>query len=342
MPARADPMAGMLKDEAEIIVRSGNGGAGAATFYREKFIPEGGPDGGDGGTGGDVIFVASPHLNTLSLFNRRRHWKAKHGDPGKGSKCFGKDGEDLIVKVPCGTIIRLADTGEIIADLTEIDQKVTVAAGGKGGKGNVRFKSSTNQTPRQFGPGEPGIEMKLKLDLKLIADVGIIGFPNAGKSTLLSRLSKARPKIAPYPFTTLEPQLGVIERVDRTLVLADIPGLIEGAAEGVGLGHTFLRHVERCPMLVHLVDGSDGDVDELARRIAVLNEELRRFSPLLAGKSQLVVINKADTRDDLAEVAAGLAKRLKQEVRLISGVSGEGLPELENRLLELVPATKET
>jgi GTP-binding protein len=242
--------------------------------------------------------------------------------------------------VPCGTIIRLTESGEIIADLTEDGQRVTVAAGGKGGKGNARFKSSTNQTPRQFGQGGTSTELKLKLELKLIADVGIIGFPNAGKSTLLSRLSKARPKVAPYPFTTLEPQLGVIERVDRTLVLADIPGLIEGAAEGKGLGHQFLRHVERCAMLLHLVDGSEGGIDELAARIGVLNAELRRFSEMLADKPQLIVLNKLDVRDDLASLAAGLSTRLGQEVRVISGVSGEGLQDLENRLLQLVSEAK--
>ncbi len=303
-------------------------------------MPEGGPDGGDGGEGGDVVFLASSHLNTLSAFMRRRVWKAQPGQRGGGKLCSGLSGEDLVIEVPCGTIIRLAESGEIIADLTDPGQRVTVAAGGKGGKGNARFKSSTNQTPRQFGQGGASTELSLKLDLKLIADVGIIGFPNAGKSTLLSRLSKARPKVAAYPFTTLEPQLGVIERVDRTLVLADIPGLIEGAAEGKGLGHQFLRHVERCPMLVHLVDGSEGGVDELASRIAVLNAELRRFSEMLADKQQLIVLNKADARDDLDQVAAGLTKRLKQEVRVISGVSGQGLEDLENRLLQLVSEAK--
>ncbi len=331
----------MLLDEVEIIVRSGNGGDGASTFYREKFIAEGGPDGGDGGTGGDVIFVANTHLNTLRAFARKKHWKAEHGQMGRGRQCFGSDGEDLEIKVPCGTIIRLVDTGEVIADLTEPDQRVTVAAGGKGGKGNVKFKSPTNQTPRQFGPGVRGIELKLKLELKLIADVGIIGYPNAGKSTLLSRLSKARPKIAAYPFTTLEPQLGVIERVDRTLVLADIPGLIEGAAEGRGLGHQFLRHVERCPLLVHLVDGSEGDAEEIAKKIKVLNAELKRFAEGLAAKPQLIVLNKADARLDLDDVAKVLAKLLKQEVLTISGVSGQGLPALENRLLQLVDKHRE-
>lgn len=326
----------MLRDEAEILVRSGAGGPGAVSFYREKFVPEGGPDGGDGGEGGDVIFVATPHMNTLSPFIRRRHWKAENGFKGTGKMCSGRDGEDLLVKVPCGTVIRLINTGEIIADLTEPDQQVTIAAGGRGGKGNARFRSSTNQTPRQSTPGEASTELNLKLDLKLIADIGIIGFPNAGKSTLLSRLSKARPKIAAYPFTTLEPQLGVIDRGDESVVLADIPGLIEGAAEGKGLGHQFLRHVERCAMLLHLVDGSEGDDVILAERITVLNRELARFSDLLATKPQLVVLNKADTREDLDAVAQALAAQLKVEVLVISGVSGRGLRELEDRLLRAV------
>jgi GTP-binding protein len=250
--------------------------------------------------------------------------------------CFGRSGEDLLLKVPCGTVIRLAETEEIIADMTQPGQRAVLAAGGKGGKGNVHWKSSTHQTPREYGPGEPGVTLNLKLELKLIADVGIIGFPNAGKSTLLSRLSKARPKIAPYPFTTLDPQLGVIERTDRSIILADIPGLIEGASDGKGLGHQFLRHVERCPILLHLVDGSEGDAAAMADKIGVLNRELERFSPDLATKQQLIVLNKTDTRQDLPEVATQLASLLKQEVMTLSGVSGEGLQELENRLLQVV------
>lgn len=327
----------MLKDEALITIRSGDGGNGALSFCREKYRPEGGPDGGDGGKGGAVVFEASPHMNTLLVFNRRRHWKAPHGDPGGGDLCSGKSGEDLIIQVPCGTVIRHAETQEILADLTTAGQQVTVAAGGKGGKGNARFKSSVNQTPRQTTPGQPGIELPLALELKLIADVGLLGFPNAGKSTLLSRLSKARPKIAPYPFTTLEPQLGVIERDDRTLVIADIPGLIEGAAEGKGLGLRFLRHVERCTVLVHLVDGSEGGVPELSKRIAVLNRELERFSPDLAAKPQVVVLNKLDTRADLPAVAKRLARKLKVPVLAISGVSGQGMQEVADHLLQMIP-----
>ena len=327
----------MLRDEAEIVIRSGDGGNGAVSFLREKYMPEGGPDGGDGGAGGDVILEATQHMNTLMAFHRRRHWRAEHGKPGIGGNCTGKSGEDIVVLVPCGTIVKLKESGEILADLTRHGQQVIVATGGRGGRGNSRFKSSTNQAPKQSTPGTRGKELELALELKLIADVGIIGFPNAGKSTLLSRLSHARPKIAPYPFTTLEPQLGVIERDDRTLVLADIPGLIEGAADGKGLGLQFLRHVDRCPVLLHLVDGSEGTMVEIKKRLAVLNRELKRFSPELAEKPQIVVLNKIDARPDLDDLAKKLAKSLKSEVLCISGVSGQGINELANRLLQLVP-----
>jgi GTP-binding protein len=326
----------MLKDEAIISVRAGNGGDGAMSFRREKYVPEGGPDGGDGGLGGDVVLEASPHTNTLLVFNRRRHWRAEHGERGGGDHCSGKSGADLVIIVPCGTIVRNLATDEILADLVEPGQRVIVAAGGVGGKGNARFKSSVNQAPRTITPGKPGAALDLKLELKLIADVGIIGYPNAGKSTLLSRLSKARPKVAAYPFTTLEPQLGVIERDDRVLVLADIPGLIEGAAEGKGLGHQFLKHVERCPVLIHLVDGSEGTVAQIAKKIKVLNAELQRFSPDLAAKSQLVVLNKADTRQDLGALAAKLAVKMGCEVLVISGVSGQGIPQLADVLFDRI------
>ena len=324
----------MLRDEVDITVRSGNGGDGAVTFLREKFRPEGGPDGGDGGRGGDVVMVANPHMNTLGHLVRKPRWRAEDGVKGMGGNCFGRSGEDLLVEVPCGTIVRIIETQEIIADLTTPGQRVVIVAGGKG---NVHFKSSVNQTPRQFTPGVLGQKLLLHLELKLIADVGIVGFPNAGKSTLLSRLSMARPKIAPYPFTTLEPQLGVIERPDRTLVLADIPGLIEGAADGKGLGHQFLRHVERCALLLHLVDGSEGDAEELAGRVRVLNAELTRFSPELAARKQIVVLNKLDTRPELPELAPAVAALLGCEVRCISGVSGQGIKDLENHLLVVVP-----
>jgi GTP-binding protein len=328
----------MLYDEAVIQVRSGDGGNGCVSFRREAYAPKGGPDGGDGGRGGDVVLVGSQHLNTLTRYTRQRHWKAQSGEQGGARQCSGKGGQDVVLELPLGTLVRHAETGEILADVTQADQRIVLAAGGKGGKGNIHFKSPINQVPRQSTPGEPGIVLPLKLELKMIADIGIIGFPNAGKSTLLSRLSAARPKIGPYPFTTLDPQLGVIERNDRTVILADIPGLIEGAAEGAGLGHRFLRHVERCHLLLHLVDGSEGDVDALAERVRILDGELARFSPHLAVKPQLVALNKVDVRPDLGELVAPLAERLGREVRLLSGVSGMGLKELEDELLRRTDA----
>jgi GTPase len=324
-----------MQDEVVLRVRSGNGGPGCVSFRREKYIAEGGPDGGDGGAGGDVILLGTRHRNTLGLYAHRRHWKAQNGQPGMPRCCFGKDGKDVVLELPLGTLVHLTATGELIADITTHGQKVVVAVGGKGGWGNVHFKKSTNQVPRQSGPGYPGQELELRLSLKLIADVGIIGFPNAGKSTLLSRLSAARPKIAPYPFTTLEPQLGVIEREDRQVVLADIPGLIEGAAEGLGLGHKFLRHIERCALLLHLVDGSEGDAEAIVGRIRVLDAELARFSQHLAGKPQLIVLNKRDARPDLPELVPAVAAATGREVLTLSGVSGEGLAELTGRLLQL-------
>ena len=328
----------MFLDEAEIVVRSGNGGPGKVSFLREKFMPEGGPDGGDGGRGGDVVLEASQHYNTLGIFNRRKRWKAAEGASGAGGNCSGKSGDHLVIPVPCGTLVKLSETGEILADLTDHKQRVVVAAGGRGGRGNSRFKTSTNQTPRTATPGEQGTELRLKLELKLIAEVGIIGFPNAGKSTLISRLTKANPKVAPYPFTTLNPGLGVIERSDRTMVLADIPGLIEGAAEGKGLGHQFLRHVERCEILLHLVDGSEGDARALSRKIAVIDAELAKFSPILATKPQVVVLNKADARPGLAKIAETLSRQRGAEVLVISAVSGVGVTALGDRLMTLVPA----
>ncbi|MFW5750886.1 MAG: GTPase ObgE [Planctomycetota bacterium] len=356
----------MLHDEADIEVRSGDGGAGCVSFRREKYIPEGGPDGGDGGRGGDVVLLADDRQSGLGAFVRKHKWRARNGQPGMGRKRSGARGEDAVLRVPVGTLVRHGETEALIADLDHDGARVVVAAGGKGGWGNTRYKTATNQAPRQHGHGEQGVGLPLHLELKLIADVGLIGFPNAGKSTLLSRLSRARPKVAAYPFTTLEPQLGVIERPDRAILLADIPGLVAGAAEGVGLGHTFLRHVERCALLVHLVDGTEGSAQELFERIRVLDAELCRFSAVLAAKRQLVVLNKGDTRADLDQVAQELSAALAGAlmcspapvadrpdpvdaravdaravflpgVAAISGVSGQGVEQLANRLLALVP-----
>ncbi|MGC9007319.1 MAG: GTPase ObgE, partial [Sulfurihydrogenibium sp.] len=282
-----------------IYVKAGDGGNGCVAFHREKFVPMGGPSGGDGGKGGDVIIVADSHLQTLMDFKYKRHYKAERGQHGQGGNKKGKDGEDLIIKVPVGTVIKDAETGEILADLVEEGQSFVVAKGGRGGRGNAAFKSATNQTPLTAEPGEKGEERWIELELKLLADVGIIGFPNAGKSTLISILSKARPKIADYPFTTLTPVLGVLQLdVNDFLVLADIPGLIEGASEGLGLGHEFLRHIERTKFLIHLIDVSDFRERDPIEAFNIINKELENYSPELIKKPQIVVANKIDALSD--------------------------------------------
>ncbi|MGC8869036.1 MAG: GTPase ObgE [Sulfurihydrogenibium sp.] len=289
----------MFIDKAKIYVKAGDGGNGCVAFHREKFVPMGGPSGGDGGKGGDVIIVADSHLQTLMDFKYKRHYKAERGQHGQGGNKKGKDGEDLIIKVPVGTVIKDAETGEILADLVEEGQSFVVAKGGRGGRGNAAFKSATNQTPLTAEPGEKGEERWIELELKLLADVGIIGFPNAGKSTLISILSKARPKIADYPFTTLTPVLGVLQLdVNDFLVLADIPGLIEGASEGLGLGHEFLRHIERTKFLIHLIDVSDFRERDPIEAFNIINKELENYSPELIKKPQIVVANKIDALSD--------------------------------------------
>ncbi|PMP64213.1 MAG: GTPase ObgE [Sulfurihydrogenibium sp.] len=289
----------MFIDKAKIYVKAGDGGNGCVAFHREKFVPMGGPSGGDGGKGGDVIIVADSHLQTLMDFKYKRHYKVERGQHGQGGNKKGKDGEDLIIKVPVGTVIKDAETGEILADLVEEGQSFVVAKGGKGGRGNAAFKSATNQSPLTAEPGEKGEERWIELELKLLADVGIIGFPNAGKSTLISILSKARPKIADYPFTTLTPVLGVLQLdVNDFLVLADIPGLIEGASEGLGLGHEFLRHIERTKFLIHLIDVSDFRERDPIEAFNIINKELENYSPELIKKPQIVVANKIDALSD--------------------------------------------
>ena len=289
----------MFIDKAKIYVKGGDGGNGCVAFLREKFVPFGGPAGGDGGKGGDVILVADSHLQTLMDFKYKRHYKAERGQHGQGGNKKGKDGEDLIIKVPVGTVVKDAETGEILADLVKEGQSVVVAKGGKGGRGNAAFKSATNQTPMIAEKGEKGEERWIELELKLLADVGIIGFPNAGKSTLISTLSKARPKIADYPFTTLTPVLGVLQLdVNDYIVLADIPGLIEGASEGLGLGHEFLRHIERTKFLIHLIDVSDFRERDPIEAFNIINKELEKYSPDLIKKPQIVVANKIDALTD--------------------------------------------
>ncbi|MCB8981910.1 MAG: GTPase ObgE [Ardenticatenaceae bacterium] len=288
----------MFFDQAKIYIRSGNGGDGMISFRREKHVPYGGPDGGDGGDGGDIIFAGNRHLNSLMRFNRQAHFKAEHGTHGSKQNRSGKRGETLRIEVPSGTVIRDAETGAVLADITSEDQEITVLQGGKGGRGNSHFASSVNQAPRIAERGEPGAELWVTLELKLIADVGIVGVPNAGKSTLLSVISGASPKIANYPFTTLQPNLGVVELDDfETFVVADIPGLIEGAASGVGLGHDFLRHVERTRVLIHLLDGS---ASEPLVDWAMINQELAMYDIAMEERPQLVVLNKMDLPDAVA------------------------------------------
>ena len=293
----------MFVDEAHIHVKAGDGGNGCVSFRREKYIPKGGPDGGDGGNGGSIIFVADPSKNTLMDFAGKHHWKAPRGQDGMGKKMAGVNGEDLIVPVPPGTLIYDEEQDMILlADLETPGRPITIARGGRGGRGNWHFRSPTNQTPRYAEPGTLGQERMLKLELKLIADVGLVGMPNAGKSTLLSVVSAARPKIAAYPFTTLDPQLGIAALSgDRRIVVADIPGLIEGAHAGAGLGHDFLRHIERTKVIVHLLDLFPADGSDPAENYRKIRAELEAFSPALANKEEIIAVNKLDlATDDLA------------------------------------------
>lgn len=300
-------------DEAIINVNAGNGGNGCASFRREKFIPFGGPDGGDGGHGGSIFLQADENINTLADFRYTRSFKAERGHDGMGSQCTGKSGDDLIIKVPLGTMIYDADTDEFIADLTAHQQKLCVAQGGRGGLGNVHFKSSTNRAPRQCTRGIPGEQRSLRLELKVLADVGLLGLPNAGKSTFIRAISQARPKVADYPFTTLHPNLGVV-RVDmnRSFVVADIPGLIEGAAEGAGLGIQFLKHLARTRILLHLVDIAPYDNSDPVEAIQVIEQELAKYSPELAAKERWLVFNKIDLleKDELEQQCADVIKKL--------------------------------
>jgi GTP-binding protein len=316
-------------DRARIHVKAGDGGNGVVAFRREKFVPKGGPDGGDGGRGGDVIFVADPGLVTLLDFRYRQHIRAGRGRHGEGSNRHGRDGEDVVVPVPVGTVLRDGATGELIADLIESGQRVAAARGGRGGRGNAHFATPTHRVPREAERGSAGEERWIEVELRLIADVGLVGVPNAGKSTLLSRVSAARPKIAEYPFTTTQPVLGVVRVPDgRSVVMADIPGLIEGAHAGAGLGHDFLRHISRTRVLIHVVDLSP-ERDPLAD-LAAVNEELRRYDPVLLQRPILVALNKIDlpeARRRVPEVGARVAA-LGLESWPISGATGEGLPEL--------------
>lgn len=322
-------------DQAKIYLKSGDGGNGCCAFRREKYIEFGGPNGGNGGRGGDVIFEAVPNLNTLIDFRYRQHFKAERGHHGEGSDCTGAKGQNLIIKVPVGTEIVAEDGETVIKDMMIPYERFTIAKGGDGGFGNAAYKTSTNQAPRRADPGWPGEEMWVWLRLKMIADVGLVGFPNAGKSTFLAAVSGAKPKIADYPFTTLHPNLGIARIDDDEMLIADIPGLIEGAHEGVGLGDRFLRHVERCAVLLHLIDGTEEDV---AARYKAIRKELKLYSKTLAAKHEIVVLNKTDALlpEEIEEKAKALQKAARRKPLLMSGVSRAGTKEVLRKLLPYV------
>jgi GTP-binding protein len=329
----------MFIDEARILVKAGDGGNGCLAFRREKYVPRGGPSGGDGGRGGDVVFVADEHENTLLKFRFNPEHKAERGRHGEGSNRTGHDGRTIEVDVPVGTIVYDEATGDRLCDFTESGQRFVIARGGKGGRGNARFATSTHQAPTEHEPGRPGEEKRLRLELKLLADVGLVGFPNAGKSTLISRISAARPKIADYPFTTLEPNLGVVQLENyRSFVVADIPGLIEGAHLGHGLGIQFLRHIERTKLLAHLVDVSDASGRDPVSDFDVVMGELASFSEDLAAKPMIVVATKMDSAQDPARVEAlrDLAASKGLPFFAISSATGQGLQELKYGLAERV------
>ncbi len=327
-------------DEAVIHVVSGNGGKGCVSFRRARFIPKGGPDGGDGGKGGDIIIRASNKLHTLSDFSSRRRFKAQNGGAGKGSNQTGKNGEDIVIEVPLGTIISDHNTGEILGDLIQNEQELTIVSGGIGGKGNKHFTTSTNRAPRFAQSGIPGESKDLKLTLKHLADIGLIGLPNAGKSTLLSCLTMARPKIDGYPFTTIVPNLGILDLDDEeSLTIADIPGLIEGASEGKGLGHRFLRHIERTKFLLHVIDISEAPADDPLRDYSILEDELKRYDATLLQKNRVIIVNKIDlersdgvkTRDIILKI-----NKMGFETIPVSALTGDGIRELKNFLRESI------
>ncbi len=326
----------MFIDEAQIEIRSGHGGDGCVSMRREKYIPKGGPDGGDGGRGGDIIIIADSNISTLLDYRNRRHWHAKNGLPGMGKEMTGASANDLILKVPPGTLVFDDDSGELIVDIDQDNMQIVVAEGGKGGFGNTHYKSAINQTPRDSTPGGPSVEMKLRLELKLMADVGLVGLPNAGKSTLLCAISKARPMVANFPFTTLRPQLGIVHLdADRNMIFADIPGLIKGAAEGAGLGHDFLKHIERTRILIHLVDILPMDESDPVENYHTIRRELTDYSTKLAEKTEIIVLNKVDLvqegeeREQLIEKIAGrLGYGKGERPMILSGATGLGQKQL--------------
>lgn len=319
----------MFVDEAVIQIKAGDGGQGCVSFRREKYIPKGGPDGGDGGHGGSIIFMADTSKDTLLDFSGKHHWNAPKGQPGMGKKMAGLGGEDLIIPVPPGTLIYDAEHNILLADLETPGKQIVVAKGGKGGRGNWHFKSSTNQAPRYAEPGGEGQQRRLKLELKLIADVGLVGMPNAGKSTLLRAISAARPKVADYPFTTLDPQLGIVELPGyRRIVVADIPGLIEGAQHGAGLGHAFLKHIERTKTIVHLLDMYPMDGSDPVQNYKTIRAELEAFSPILANKREVIAANKMDLAPDDDALDRLMSELPDEEIFPISGAAHQGIDSL--------------
>ncbi len=334
-------MANMFADRAKIYVRSGKGGDGHVSFRRELYVPNGGPDGGDGGKGGDVIFVIDKGLNTLTDFKNIRKYKAGDGEEGGKKRCHGKNGADVVIKVPPGTVIKDFETGKVIVDMAEREEPFTLLTGGRGGKGNMHYATSTMQAPRYAQPGEPAIEKTLSLELKMIADVGLVGFPSVGKSTILSKVSNAKPKIADYHFTTLVPNLGVVGLGEgRGFVMADIPGIIEGAAEGVGLGLDFLRHIERTRVILHVVDAASVEGRDPIEDIEAITEELRRYSEQLAARPTIIVANKLDVLlpEDKEAILKKLKDRFEPEIPVlpISAATGEGIKEMLEKAYQLI------
>ena len=330
----------MFADRARIIIKSGKGGDGHVSFRREKFVPNGGPDGGDGGKGGDIIFEVDEGLNTLTDYRHRRKFAAKAGEEGGKKNCHGKNGEDLVLKVPEGTVIKDAESGKVIADMSGDNKRQIILTGGRGGLGNQHYATSTMQAPKYAQPGGEAIEIEVQLELKVIADVGLVGFPNVGKSTFLSRVTNAKPKIANYHFTTLNPNLGVVDLDGNGFVIADIPGLIEGASEGVGLGHEFLRHIERTKVIIHMVDGASVEGRDPLADILAINKELEAYDPSILEKPQVIAANKMDVcMEGSDEIIATLRKEFEPkgiQVFAISAVSGQGVKELLYHVKELL------
>ena len=334
----------MFLDQAKISVKAGDGGSGCMAFRREKFVPRGGPSGGDGGRGGHVYFESTLRHNTLIQFRYKRFFEAERGEHGMGSNCHGRDGKDLIIQVPVGTIVYEEDKQELLHDFAQPNERILLCAGGRGGRGNAQFATSVNRAPRRWETGVPGESLNLRLELKLLADVGLVGFPNVGKSTLISRISAARPKIGDYPFTTLQPNLGVVELDDfKSFVVADMPGLIEGAHLGHGLGLQFLKHIERTKLLVHLVDLSSQQGRDPVEDFDKVNREMNEFSPAILKKPMMLVGAKLDTMDDPGrlEKLKMLAKKKGLEFQAISSVTGFGIQELKNKVARLLERTEE-